>query len=42
LIVHRLAGESYDREAVYQGDDQFQSNLFAGAAIDLGRVWSEL
>ena len=42
LIVYRLSGKSYNRVAVHQGDDQFQSALFAGATIDLGRVWSEL
>ena len=42
LIVYRLSGDSYERIAVYQGADQFQSDLFADATLDLSRVWSEL
>jgi Uma2 family endonuclease len=39
VILYRLAGDTYERVAMYQGADRFEAEPFAELTIDLSRVW---
>jgi Uma2 family endonuclease len=39
VILYRLAESKYERVGLYQGDDRFEAEPFAGLTVELAKVW---
>lgn len=39
VLLYRLAGDAYERVAIYQGSDRFEAEPFAGLTMDLSAIW---